>query len=500
MSPDRSRPFPAVQAASAEAPPAQAPIPVERRTRLAAPTRKPAFDGIYSWVGAAAAILGTLFAVTVTPDNAAKQGMLVLPSLGMAIALLIAPGLSVLTNIRNMLRTENIIGIAPVYWMFLDLLQGNYDLLGIGKPEIQMSYFAVGIFCTMFWIGTTGRALKLPAKLNALGKQVIPTPLLITIGTMMFVLGMCAFAIPSRFDISYMFYALTLDRWSAPWSRGQLGGWDAFIDHLAYFGYLLPPVTVMIAQRRGWLHPVTIVMVLFSMTFLLFLSHSGSRRIVGTCLGAAIVCWLLGQKRIKIIHIGLSMLLVAAVLWLMQLMLVARLQGYQNIGALSEYVTASLTKKIETRDSNLQVEDNFYRLAQTIQVIPNYHPYVNFNYVFYVAVRPIPRAIWRNKPVDGGFSIHDLVDQGASLSVSIIGELYMSYGYLAVGLGGWLIGKLSRLNAPFFTGSSQTFSIALYGYMTMWLMVGYRSMAELILFSYPVLGLMVLAAFFRKKT
>jgi hypothetical protein len=85
--------------------------------------------------------------------------------------------------------------------------------------------------------------------------------------------------------------------------------------------------------------------------------------------------------------------------------------------------------------------------------------------------------------------------------VSIIGELYTSYGFLAIALGGWIVGKLTRLNAPFFTGNPLSFATALYGYMTMWLMVGFRSMAELILFSYPVWGLAVLSAIlYRRKT
>ncbi len=458
-------------------------------------------DGIYSWAGVAASILGTLFAFAFVPFNAQKEGMLIIPSLGMVAGLLVAPALSVLTGgMRNILRTENIIGMAPVYWMFLDLVQGNYGFTGVGREEIQKAFLAVGLFCALFWFGTTGRRLNLPMKLRQFGSVEVPTSLLITMGLTMFVLGMGAFAIPCRFDVSVMIDALGRDRWSAPWSRSQFGGWEAFIEHLTYFGYLLPAVTVMLSQRMGWLHYVTVTLAIMSVIFLIFLSHNGSRRIVGTCLGAAIVCWLLGRKKIKILHMFVSVVLVAGTLWLMQVMLVARTMGYQNMGAISEYVTASLTKKLDTRESRLQVEDNFLRLAQVIQLVPAYHPHLNFGYVYYVAVRPIPRAIWKNKPVDGGFSLHDVVDQGASLSVSIIGELYLSYGFVAVALGGWIFGKLAGLNAPFFNGSSKTFSVALYGYMTMWLMVGYRSMAELILFSYPVLALMVLSSFLRRKT
>ena len=41
-------------------------------------------------------------------------------------------------------------------------------------------------------------------------------------------------------------------RWSAPWGRGQLGGWDAFLDQMQYFGYVLPSLTALLIARRGF--------------------------------------------------------------------------------------------------------------------------------------------------------------------------------------------------------------------------------------------------------
>ncbi len=34
----------------------------------------------------------------------------------------------------------------------------------------------------------------------------------------------------------------------------MLGGWDAFLDHFAYFGYLLPTLAVVLAREVGWLN------------------------------------------------------------------------------------------------------------------------------------------------------------------------------------------------------------------------------------------------------
>ena len=51
-----------------------------------------------------------------------------------------------------------------------------------------------------------------------------------------FALGMLNYAVPCNFNIFEMVHYLGQERWAAPWGRGQLGGWDAFLDHLQYFG------------------------------------------------------------------------------------------------------------------------------------------------------------------------------------------------------------------------------------------------------------------------
>ena len=54
----------------------------------------------------------------------------------------------------------------------------------------------------------------------------------------------------------------------------------------------------------------------------------------------------------------------------------------------------------------INVDDNFYRLAQTIQIVPERHDYVYHEQIVYTLVRPIPRAVWADKPVSGGFDWH----------------------------------------------------------------------------------------------
>src|ERR1044071_4603661 len=88
--------------------------------------------------------------------------------------------------------------------------------------------------------------------------------------------------------------------------------------------------------------------------------------------------------------------------------------------------------------------DNFYRLSQIIQLIPESYPYVYHKYLIYVVLRPVPRIFWQGKPVDPGFDLPTALGvQGVSYSYSVIGELYMSLGFIGIALGGWFYGRVS---------------------------------------------------------
>ena len=80
-----------------------------------------------------------------------------------------------------------------------------------------------------------------------------------------------------------MFGALGGGRWEAIWSRGDLGGPDAFLDHFTYFGFLLPVLTVMLARKCGWMDARTILLMLLAVIIALFIGQGGGRRIIESC-------------------------------------------------------------------------------------------------------------------------------------------------------------------------------------------------------------------------
>ncbi|MEQ1935157.1 MAG: hypothetical protein ABL962_14955 [Fimbriimonadaceae bacterium] len=385
----------------------------------------------------------------------------------------------------------------------MDLIQGNYEMPGIQRSDVVTVFTANGLFCASFWFGTMGKKWSLPKALRELGTYQPASGGLILMGIFLFVLGMMTFAVPCNFNPVVMFDGLTADRWNAPWARGAMGGWNAIIEHLVYFGYLLPTVSAMLFRRHGLKGMSGWGILLLSGIFFSFVAQGGSRRIVGACFLAAIILIVLDMPKLRYHHLLLTGLFVFGLLWTLQVLLISRsIQGggRGRMSAAASYVTDTLTGKISTKASALTVDDNFYRQAQVASIIPKTHPYIYFDYITYVLARPIPRALWKNKPVDGGFAIHYFFGQGASLSTSVVGELYMSWGVLACMMGGWLIGRWAGLGHDLFYSIPGSFGGLIYGFITTWLLVGFRSMQELVLFSYPLLALIVMSRYIRNFT
>ena len=451
--------------------------------------------GFHPVIGIIGAVTGTVLAMATVPSNPQKEGVLFLPGVLMCLGLAVGPFLAFLQNPRNILRTENIIGMAPIYWLFMDLVTAVYDLPAVDRNAVRKSFLCSGIFVTMFWIATMQKVWKLPKVFVTSCSFRPEVSVILPITCISFTMAMLAYAIPCEFDIGLMFRSLLRNRWWAPWARSELGGWNAFVDHLTYFGYLLPTLAVMLMRRKGFLHPATLVGILFAVIFLIFLMHSGSRRIIGVCLGSALTYWVLDRERVRVWQLFASAGVIIVILWVMQAMLVVRTLGVGQIGASNASTIAWKTMQgedvAEGAPKGLAVDDNFYRLAQIYSIVPEHHPYVYWRYGWYILVRPIPRVFWENKPIDGGFKLQDFDDKGASLSISIIGESWVSWGYFAVVLMGWIFGRLSRMSSPLFSASSGSVGPMFYGYMTMMLFVGWRSVQEVLLFSYALLGWMI---------
>src|SRR5688572_28476629 len=444
--------------------------------------------------------IGTILAILLVPDNPAREGAVFYSALVMSAGLATAPLTTAFRYPKTLLRGESLVALAPIYWLLLDLLQGVYALDHITAEEVRLAFIGIGLFVLMVWVGAIRRPWKLPSALIRSVSQEFSLNTYFALAIACFLIGMLNFAVACNFNVFEMVHYLGQERWAAPWGRGQLGGWDAFLDHLQYFGYLLPILTVVISRRSGLRSPRTLICIVMSIVITLFLAQSGSRRVIGVVAGMALVLWVLDQRQLRIKHLFTTIFAIVALLVALQIMLEYRNVG---LGALVGNADTSLSSRREKTQilevQHLRVDDNFYRLCQIIQLIPQTHPFVYHRYLVYVLVRPVPRVFWPEKPVDPGFDLPTALGvEGVSYSYSVIGELYMSLGLLGIAIGGWFYGRVAALASGLLKRATTQGALVIYSIIVMALFSGMRSILELVLVSYVVLAWLGLAQLFVK--
>jgi hypothetical protein len=373
--------------------------------------------------------------------------------------------------------------IGLVYWLLLDLLQGAYPLAA-SRDDVILAFTAIGTMAAGVWLGTWGTGWSPPQFVLEAAKRQIRSVGLFRAAWIAFFLGMFYFAYSCDFDLSLMIAALGWCRFCAPWSTGEFGGWNAFFVHLQYFGFVLPSLAILIAHREGWVRPKAIVGAILSVIMIVFLAQGGGRRVVGVVLGAALITWLLLQARLRLKFLVGGLLGATLILVFMELMFQVRTFGfsasYQETGLKSEAL--------------VRVDDNFLRLSQIMHFVPDVQPYADLQPLSYALALPIPRVLWPGKPSDPGYDLPKLLGLAdASLSQSIIGELYAMHGLIVVFIGGLTFGRIASMWNKILTVPGTT-KFMLYSLGVMALFVGLRSMQGLVIMSYGLLGWFVIAS------
>jgi oligosaccharide repeat unit polymerase len=428
-------------------------------------------------VGFAATAVGLLLALAVFPADPSPRGALTFPALILTTGILLVPISRAIRRSPQLLGAENLIAFGYLFWLLLDLIQGAYDLRDAADWAIRDAFIAIGVSAAAMWIGVAGRPWKLPNWLAEIAARPMDTRTIARLVPVCFCLGLFNFAYATGFDIPRMFMYLGESRWSAPWGRGQLGGWNAFADQLQYFGYVLPSLTALLIARRGFKFGVLLSLAA-SAVMLAFLSQGGGRRIIGVTVGAAIIVWIQAQPELKVRRLVIAAAAVVGMLTVMQFMLNIRGQGYE-----------AFAFRGESEYDYLHVDDNYLRLAQVIQIVPAEIPFVEHRQIWFTIVRPVPRVFWPGKPVDPGFDLPAIVGmKGVSLSTSIIGEWYITFGWLAVVLGGWLHGRLARTVNQLREVEIYRTNPIVYGLAVMVLLAGMRSMQDLVIMSYALVA------------
>lgn len=434
----------------------------------------------------AGVVAGTMAAIVAIPLEVEEPDSLQFAALLLAFGLAFGPGLAVFRNPRAIFRVQNIVGVAPIFWLLLEPLQAQWNAGVAGIDEVRIAFICIGVFAAAFWIANFVKPARPWRWFNALVQIEVPITTLFIMAVLAFFLAFLRFAIPANIDVPLMIHYLGEMRWAAPWARGDLGGWDAFLDHSSYFGYLLPSLFALLLVRRGWMDPRTIITLMLTIVIAAFLAQGGGRRVVGVLVLSGLLIYAVSQPRIRLRHLVAGMVVVAALMTVTQFILETR-----NIG-----VTAAISGESSTSPAKANyyhVDSNLWALSQLVVFIPEQSPHVYADYLVWVLSRPIPRVLWPGKPLDFGFSLPDALGlQGVSLSITLIGELYATGGFVAIAIGGWLYGYIAVFVGNMLTETLTASRLVTYGIVSLALFAGMRSGIDFVLMLYPILAWLVL--------
>jgi oligosaccharide repeat unit polymerase len=436
-------------------------------------------------IGALLMLLGIAAAALSVPRDFSQRGDLVLTGMILVGALMVPTATSWRNDIRAILRGENLLIAALVYWTLLDILQGAFAL-PVSREAIVREIWLLGITALGFWVGASIAKPWAPRFLVEEALQPWSVATIFRLLVIAFALGVWDFLYRANFDLDVVLQSLTVSRWAAPWQRDALGDWSAFSYHLQYFGYLVPPMAVLLVLRAGWRNPGTWIAIAMSTIILFFHAQGGGRRIVGAMILAALFCWLISARRLdarRIVVLGAAVACLAAA---MQVMLIYRSIGFGDEGS-----------EIGSFDY-LFIDDNFLRIAQMLEFVPESYPFVGWQYVLFAIVRPVPRVLWPDKPIDGGFDLAEVLGvPDTSFALTVAGELYVSYGFLAAFIGGCVYGRLASTVNALFALDMRRLNPLFPALLLVWLFVGVRSMLEIMLMGYVILFVILLGKFGR---
>lgn len=450
------------------------------------------FNEPSSLVCFAAVLLGFVLSVLLLPNSPQTPEDLRWSAAVFALGLVIVPLAAAYQRPIAILHPQSVLLCGIVYWLLLDLIQALYLPQVTSSDAIFLGFAAVALFAGGVCLAGMITAPRLPGIFIEAANKALSPRLIFRIGLIAFVLSFLRYAIPADFDLVRMYNALFLGRWSAPWARGAYGGWDSFLDHLAYFGYILPALTVLhyrAAGRRNWR---TTTLAVFTVIIILFIAQGGGRRIVGALVASAGVVWVLTAKSAGR-SIFVSFLVgIPALLAYLQYILFSR--GSTVIGQAERFTFGGMFTQ------GIQVDDNFNRLCQLIQIIPDHVEHTGFDWIIWFMARPIPRVLWPGKPTDLGFDLSAFLGmKSVSLSSSVIGESYIAFGFLGCLVTGFVYGYLGRGLSRLLELKNQPSAVLMYALGLLALFVGLRSAIEVVLFSYALLAWILLAHFFARR-
>jgi len=285
----------------------------------------------------------------------------------------------------------------------------------------------------------------------------------------------------------------------APWRRGRFGDVRVLLAPIGWL-YMLVPVVLPLCWARARRAPLryAALVVIGGLFFLSILFQRSRYVLVTSALSVCLVGALLASRRsqrAKLYVVSVALVPILAI----GANLILRNRTAGNFTGL--FVGRGAKEPIELNANPLTVvEDNLPYFARATQVVPGTEGFRSpLELYYFMAINPIPRFMWHEKPHMSQEYLGDIRPYYAAMTV--VGDLYVYGGWIHVVVGalvyGWMVKKVDgfgRKTIPPEGGRAIIYAALI------WVLFGtVRALWNMVVASYGVIVLLVIMYFVRRR-
>jgi len=239
-------------------------------------------------------------------------------------------------------------------------------------------------------------------------------------------------------------------RFSQPWGRGRLGDWKALLFEFSMLLYLIPSIAGVVFARRHLFSTTQILLVGAGFAFELFYGFTtGTRNLFISFIVAFLVGYAFALQRgrrkemITVLTASIAVSLIATV-WML---------NFRQVGF--KAWLSGVRVQSDIHEKLLHVDMNLFVIGELVRVFPREHNYLGWEVPYLALIRPIPRALWPNKPTGMSASLESASgadEESWTVAASFVGEAYIAGGMIIVLVTGLFFGFIctwwSQLASP----------------------------------------------------
>jgi oligosaccharide repeat unit polymerase len=339
---------------------------------------------------------------------------------------------------RSPVNARNAIFIGVLFWLLLDPLVMREGIDEFSPEVVLRALLYAGIFLAALCVGYIVPAYPgvkrffshMPANTND-NRGFWLTFAIYLCGVIPFVY----IAGGSLTEFSRLLLAGYSPDVEVGWRRGMLGDEQAFLKSFARLLHLTVPFlgTYLVRRPLAVWKKVLLAMMTASLWMLIF--FSGERRVLAfIVLGPLLYVFFITTKKTRKKWAPVFVVAVLALFWAMQAQVQFRAGGFYDFNA----------SVIETNPIEMHRDNNFYWFATAVNTMPSAYNFTDEWVFVQVFTHPIPRFLWPGKPYSSGFPFVQWEEMGASLTISVVGELYVGQGVLGILVGGLIYGWIAK--------------------------------------------------------